>query len=237
MNLLLALTLISTAKAADPTGADIVQKKFQDATFTAKVVKGDQGELGKISKDFGMSYRFKFVKAYLKEPLKMRLETNLDDTQMTYVLTDWVRYFKIPRAFINTKEDLRNKPGKMQTPLDYGIVTQTMLDELFTAKYVRTEREGGDYVFDLTYKKPKFDDTSRHRIWVDPQKRVVTRRDWFNQDGRQVGTFFYEEPKSQNGVWFPSRGTVRNMDNKVAGIIEYEKVAINTGLADSLFKP
>ena len=105
MTTLIALTLLATA-VADPTGADIIQKKFSDATFTARVVKGDQGELGKISKDFGMSYRFKYVKAYLKEPLKMRLETNLDDTQMTYVLTDWVRYFKIPRAFINTKEDL-----------------------------------------------------------------------------------------------------------------------------------
>lgn len=236
MTTLFAFALV-VAASSEPTAADIVQKKFSDATFVARVVKGDQGELSKISKDFGLSYRFKTIKAFLKEPLLMRLETSVDDTDITYIISDWVRYYKIPRARINTSEDLHGKPGKLQTPLDYGIVTPSLLDQLFAAKYIRTEREGGDFVFDLTYKKPKFDDTSRHRIWVDPQKRVITRRDWFNQDGRQVGTFFYEEPKNQNGVWFPSRGTVRNMDGKVAGIIEYEKVAINTGLADSLFKP
>lgn len=236
MTTILAFTLISFV-GAEPTAADIVQKKFSDATFTARVVKGDQEELSKISKDFGLSYRFKTVKAYLKEPLLMRLETSVDDTAITYIISNWVRYYKIPRARINTSENLNGKPGKLQTPLDYGIVSPALLDQLFTAKYVRTEREGGDHVFDLTYKKPKFTDTSRHRIWVDPQKRVITRRDWFGQDGRQVGTFFYEDPKNLNGVWFPSKGTVRNMDGKVAGIIEYEKVAINSGLADSLFKP
>lgn len=236
MTQLVALTALLLTAPADPTAADIVQKQFEDATFVAKVTQGSQSELAKITKDFGQSYRLKQVKSYLKEPLLMRLETTVDDTDITYVINNFVRYFKIPRARLNQKEDLHEKPGKMQSPLDYGIITPSLLDQLFTAKFVRTDRATNDYVFDLTYKKPKFNDTSRHRVWVDPQKRVVTRREWYNQYGRQLATFFYEDPMQRDGIWFPSRGVVRNMDGKVAGVIEYESVKLNSGLAATLFK-
>jgi len=231
-----AWTLLAFAPVADPDASDIVQPKFEDATFTARVSTGNQAELAKITKDFGNSYRLKVVKSYLKEPLKLRLETTVDDTGITYIIAGFKRYVKVPRARINTTENLEDKPGKMQSPLDYGIVTTSMMSELFTAKYVRTDRATGDYVFDMTYKSPKFSDTSRHRIWVDPQKRVLSKREWYNQHGRQMATFFYEEPMLRDGVWFPSRGTVRNMDGKIAGVIEYESVKVNSGLADSLFK-
>lgn len=230
-----ALSILTLVPIADPTTADIVQSKFEDAIFTAKVVTGNQAELAKISDDFGNSYRLKVVKSYLKEPLMMRLETKVDDTNLLLVIANFKRTFKVPR-FPTKPEDLRDKPGKMQTPLDYGLITPSMMAELFTAKYVRTDRASGDYVFDLTFKTPKFSDTSRHRIWVDPQKRVVSKREWYNQYGRQKATFFYEEPMLRDGVWFPSRGTVRNMDGKIAGVIEYESVKVNSGLVDSLFK-
>jgi outer membrane lipoprotein-sorting protein len=232
---ILALAL-SLATPAEPTGADIVQKEFQDATFVVQVVKGVQSELVKITKDFGQSYRFKEITAYLKEPLKMRLESKVESTSIVYVINDFVRYWNIPRANLKGSEDLHEKPGKLQTPMDYGILTPSLLEHLFTAKYVRTERATGDYVFDLTYKKPKYSDTSRHRVWVDPKRRLVTKREWFGQDGRQHGTFLYEEPMQRDGVWFPSRGTVKNMDDKVAGVVEYVKVKVNSGLPESLFK-
>jgi outer membrane lipoprotein-sorting protein len=230
---LLALVLC----AADPTGADIVQKSFEDATFVARVVQSSQSELAKVTKDFGQSYRFKTIKAYLKEPLKMRLEAQLDDTDVQMVIVDFARYFLVPRAKIRSKEDLKEKPGKMQSPLDYGIVSPGVLKELFQAKYVRTDRASGDYVFDLTYHSPRYADTSRHRVWVDPKKRVVNRREWYAQDGRQLATFLYEKPMLRDGVWFPTRGLVRNMDGKIAGVIQYDSVKINSGLADSLFQP
>ncbi len=237
MTSLLALATLAFAAPADPTEADIVQKKFEDATFIARVAKGNQAELAKITKDFGNSYRVKTVKSFLKEPLKMRLETTLDDAQVTYIIADFVRYFKVPRIRLNGKEDLKDKPGKMQTIMDYGLLTPALFERLFTAKYIRTDRASGDFVFDLTYKQPRFDDTSRHRVWIDPQKRVMSKREWYNQHGRQLATFIYEDPINRDGVWFPSRGVVKNMDGVTAGVIEYDSVKCNTGLADSLFKP
>jgi len=219
----------------EPTAEDIVQKGFRDATFTARVTKGIQSELIKIKRDFGETYRFKVVTSYLKEPLLLRLETTAENTTITYVINDFIRYWKISGANLKGSEDLHLKPGKIQTPLDYGLITPSILEHLFVAKYVRTERSTGDLVFDLTY-KPKFSDTSRHRVWVDPTRRYVKKREWYSQEGRQYGTFTYDDPEQQAGIWFPSRGSVRNMDGVVAGIVEYEKVKVNTGIPDSVFK-
>lgn len=220
----------------NPGVDDIVQSAFKDCRFEARVVKGNQRELKKINSDFAASYRFSFMKAQIKEPFKVRLESTVDDTNIVYLLVGTKRTYSIPRIKVNTTEDLSNSPGKRQTVLDFGILTPSLFKELFTAKFQRTDRETGDYVFDLTYQTPRFDDTSRHRVWVDPKHKFIKKRAWFNQEGRQLATFIYEEPKQEDGVWFPTRCTVKNVDDKVAGVTEYRSMSINVGLQDSVFK-
>jgi len=51
-----------------------------------------------------------------------------------------------------------------------------------------------------------------------------------------MATFLYENPKQIGGVWMPTKVTVRNADNKVAGVMNYEGLKVNVGLEDSLFK-
>lgn len=216
-----------------PNIADVLQRSFEDASFTARKVVGDQRELSKINKDFGQSYRFEYTNVKIKEPLMLRLDTKVEDTTLTLVLNGPTQLIKIPG--LTQKQNLSRAPGRRQTPLDFGLVTPSMFKDLFVAKFVRVDRATGDYVFDLTY-LPKLDDTSRHRIWIDPQKRFTTRREWYNQQGRQLATFYYEEPKQADGVWFPTKVTVKNMDNKVAGVTEYSGVRINGGLSADLFK-
>jgi outer membrane lipoprotein-sorting protein len=230
-----ALTLLS-AGAADPDVSDIVQTGFKDASFDLKVVQANFAELRKIDDDFGNQYRFKSVKISLKEPLMLRMETRTDDTSIVYIVNGFRRLSKIPRAGINYKEDLRDAPGKVQTPMDFGIITPTVVNTLFDAKFVRTDRATGQYVFDLTYKRPKYTDTSRHRIWFDPQKKYTVKREVYNQRGRQLSTFYYESPELHGGVWLPTKASVRNTDNKVAGVTEVVSVKVNSGLADSLFR-
>ena len=74
-------------------------------------------------------------------------------------------------------------------------------------------------------------------MWIDPEKDYTTRREWYDQKGRQKATFLYENPKKFDGVWFPTQLTVKNMDNKVAGVTRYDSIRVNTGLASSLFNP
>jgi outer membrane lipoprotein-sorting protein len=230
----LALTAIAFA-AQQPSINDYVQKGFEDATLTASIVKGDQRELKKINDDFGQSYRFETTKIMIKEPFKLRLETQTDDTSILYILNGTTQAMKIPRAKINLKQNLGDKPGRRQTSMDFGFLTPSLFaGTFFKAQFVRNDRATGDVVFDLTY-MPNLDDSSRHRVWIDPEKRFVTKREWYNQHGRQMATFFYENPKQFDGVWMPTQLRVMNVEGKVAGITRYDSIRVNSGLADSLF--
>lgn len=234
MTTLIATFALLAPIGADPTVDDIASVAFRDASFVARVKVGNQTELNKINKDFGQSYRFKWTKVQVKEPFKLRLESTVDDTDITFVLNGATRLLRVPKARISNRENLAKSPGKRQTLLDFGLITPSLFTDLFNAKFVRVDRRTNDLVFDLTY-KPALDDTSRHRVWVDPEKRYVTRREWYAQNERQLATFYYEEPKQQNGVWFPTKLTVRNAEDKVAGVTSYEELKLNSGIADTVF--
>lgn len=231
------ITTIATLAVAilgqNPSINDVLQKNFDDASFTARKKKGDQRELAKINRDFGQSYRFAYTNVKLKEPLMLRLDTKVDDTSLVFILNGTRQMIKA--GPINQKNDLSRSPGRRQTPLDFGLLTPSMFRDLFVAKFVRLDRATNDYVFDITY-LPKFDDTSRHRVWIDPERKFTTKREWYNQSGRQLATFLYEEPKQADGMWLPTRLTVKNMDNKTAGVTEYEGVRINQGISAELFR-
>ncbi|MFZ4507978.1 MAG: outer membrane lipoprotein-sorting protein [Fimbriimonas sp.] len=231
MNALLALTAILSVQSN--SFDDYVQKNFRDASFTARKKMGDQRELKKVNDDFGQSYRFDYTNVKVKEPFKFRLESNVEDTSVVYILNGTDLSIRVPKLRVNSKQNLAKSPGRRQTLLDFGILTPSLTD-LFETKFVRIDRATGNAVFDLTYPKA-LDDTSRNRIWVDAAKKIVTKREWYNQEGLQIATFFYESPVQVSGVWVPTVLTVRNTDNKVAGVMHYENFKLNTGLDDSLF--
>ncbi|MEZ0326172.1 MAG: outer membrane lipoprotein-sorting protein [Fimbriimonas sp.] len=235
MTNLLALAALSFAAPQSTNINDYVSRQFEDATLTASVVKGDQRELQKINGDFGQSYRFESTKIMIKEPFKLRLETSSEDTDILYILNGTTQVMKIPKARINLKQNLGDKPGRRQTSLDFGFLTPSLFaGTFFTAKFVREDRASGDAVFDITYIK-SLDDTSRHRVWLDPEKKVITKREWYNQHGRQLATFFYENAKLFDGTYMPTQLRVVNVEGKVAGITKYDSIRVNTGLSDSLF--
>lgn len=232
---LLALALL-TSHTAPYTWHDIVESSFRDCTFVARVIKGNQGELRKINKDFATSYRFSFMKAHVKEPFMVRLESTVEDTDILYIENGGRRLYRIPKIRLSRVENISRAPGKRQTVMDFGILTPSLFqDGLFNANFVRTDRETGDLVFDITY-NPQFEDSSRHRVWIDPKKKFITKRVWFGQDGHEMATFLYDNPEFQKGVWFPTKATVLNEDNKVAGITAYTTMSINVGLSDNLFQ-
>lgn len=220
---------------ADPTIEDAVQKSFRSATFTAVVQSAEQTELQKINKDFAQSYRFKTMDVWMKEPFKIRMETKVDDSSILMIINGTTRKLSIPKARLSQRFDLAKSPGKRQTALDFGILPADLFDSLFVAAYVRTERRTGEYVFDITY-DPLLKDHARHRIWVDPTRRFMTKRQWYaNIGGHLMATFEYSEPINQGGVWFPTVMTVFNADNKLAGTTLYKNININASLEEKIF--
>lgn len=233
MTTLLAAVSIMMVSQTQYDVNDIVQPGFQDAKFTARVMKGDQKELKKINDEFGQSYRFSTTTAWVKEPFMLKMEAKVEDATVSYIVNGTMKAYKLGRT-ATVKDNVAKAPGKRQTIFEFGILTPALFKDLYVAKFVRVDREG-ELVFDCTY-LAKFDDTTRHRIWVDKDKRIVTKRVWYGQEGQQRATFIYEAPKQLKGVWFPTKCTVKNNDDKVAGVTEYQQMTINSGLADSIFK-
>lgn len=232
----IALTAISLNGFADPDAGDIVQPKFQDAQFTTKVINPNFAELAKIDDDYAKQYRFDEMKVALKEPFKLRLETRIQEATVQLIQNEYKVTYRIPRNNFSTTQDLQKSIGRLLTIMEYGVITPSVLKEIFDAKYVRTDRATGDYVFDLTY-KAKYDNSSRHRVWVDPDKKIITKREWWGQGSRPrlKAIFSYEEPEQAGEVWVPTKAVIRNVDNKVAATTKSTGLKLNQGIADSLF--
>ena len=231
MTTLLALTAMAGAVQAANID-DYVQTQLHDATFVARVIKADQSKLKKINHDFGTSYRFDSTTIKVKEPFMIWGEAKVEDTRILFVENGAHKMIK--GGPFKSKQNTSNKPGQRQTIFDFGILTPSLFQDLYQAKFVRNDRETGDAVFDVTY-IDTHDDTSRSRIWVNKAHRIIDKREWYNQSGRQLATFFYENPEEIDGVWMPTKCEVRNVDNVVAGVTAYESIKVNTGIPDSVF--
>ncbi len=234
----MTLALIAAATALtlqDPKIEDVLPSTFKSATFTAIVGSAKQIELQKINKDFAQSYRFKSMEVWMKEPFKIRMESKVDDTDMLMIINGPIRKLSIPKARISQKFNLKDEPGKRQTAFDFGLLTSALFDGFYEATFVRTDRATNELIFDVTY-VPALKDKSRHRIWIDPTKKMVTKRQWYaNRGGHLMATFDYESPVQSGGVWFPTVVKVSNAENKLAGTTNYTNVKVNPTLADSLF--
>ena len=231
----LTILIVASLALQEPVIEDVMQTGLRTVSFTAEVGKAKLSELKKINQDFAQSYRFKKLDVWLKEPFKVRLESTVDDTSIVMVINGPKKLYRIPRANLKLREDLSKEPGKRQTAFDFGLITPSLFDGYFQAKYVRKDRRTGELIFDVTY-VPSLKYKARHRIWVDPETKLVTKRQWYaNRGGHLMATFEYLDPIQSGGVWFPTKVHVRNADNVLAGTTTYKNVKINVAIADKLF--
>lgn len=234
----MSLTLLVAAALVvqEPKIEDVFLTEFKSARFEATVGSARQSELRKINTDFAQTYRFKRSDVWLKDSFKIRMETKIDDMAVFMVVNGSMRKFSVPKAGINITKELADEPGQRQTALDFGLLPPSLFEDFFVGTYVRTDRRTGEYVFDITH-NPKTKYTARHRIWVDPKKKAITKKQWYaHRGGHLMATFEYSDHVLQNGVWFPTKLTVKNADNKLAGTTTYKNVKVNLSISNDLFK-
>lgn len=232
---MIATLVLALAQSAPTDIAAYLQKDFRDASFTVKIVRKNQTALESINKDFGRSFQFDTTAVRMKEPYKLRLDTKEEDTQISYILNGTTQRFKIAKLpFLNKPRDLSKLPASRQTTLDFGFLVPSLFGELFDAKYVQTDAAKGAAEFDLTY-KPVYENTSHHRVWLDPATHTVVRREWYNRQGRLLATFEYSAPKDEGGTTMPTRMVVRDPAGEIAGETRLDDVRINQGIEDSVF--
>lgn len=214
---------------------DSYTQPIKDISFTMDTKSGNQAELRKISKDFGEAYRFDHMTFKIKDSFQIRGETKVEDTSILMIMSDGIRVFRAPRQNLNIKKDVKNHPGQRQTIFEFGLVTPQLFDGFMVSKFVRNDRGTGDVVFDMNF-NPKFGDTTRYRVWIDPARKFTTKKEWYGQDGNLKATFYFTNPEKVGSFYVPTLATVKNAEGNTAGALNYSHFAINIGLADSLFK-
>ncbi|MCS6924150.1 MAG: hypothetical protein NZM10_07235 [Fimbriimonadales bacterium] len=211
----------------------LAQDKLRDLQMEARAEGVRLGELRKINKDFANAYRFRRMLVQYKEPLKLRLESEVQGQKIIYILNGGQKLVIAPRQRV--REDVTNAPGKRQTPLDFGFITPA-LARLLDAKFLREERENGTLllVYELTWGYTQ--DTARHIVWIDPERRYLVRRHW-HSFGIYRARFEYKEPvQAAPGIWIPSKIEVYNADQRFGGRTVNTNIRVNQGLNDQLFE-
>lgn len=212
-----------------------VQGDLRDFTLNLIVESKRLPELRKIGPEFAQTYLFDSILVRGKEPFQLRFDASADDTKATYVMNGATQSFKVPRLGLNQHQDLSKYPGRRQTLFEFALLTPSLFSQFYEATFVRFDRESGNPIFDLRFPAAT-KDTSRNRIWVDKSRHFIVRREWYGQEDQLKATFTYEKPIEVSRVWFPTRLTVRNAEDKVGAVVRYINVKANTGLNESLFK-
>jgi len=231
MNSILLFTLLA-GHLASPS-IDQYTQPIKDISFSMDPRTRNEGELQKISKDFANAYSFGRVAFKIKDSFEIRGDGKVEGANVSMIEHDGVRVFRARGLKYPT--DVRNKPGQRQTIFDFGLLTPDLFSDFLTARFVRDDRETGDVVFDVGF-NPRYHDKTRFRIWVDPVKKFVAKKEWYGQNGDLKATFSFSDPIQADSFWVPTVATIRNAEGNVAGVLNYTGFRVNTGLDDSIFK-
>jgi outer membrane lipoprotein-sorting protein len=211
-----------------------IQDQLKDLQMSVQSDSVRLGELRKINEDFANAYRFKRMQAYYKEPLMMRLESEVMSRKLTYVLNGGIKLVSAPGKKL--REDVSNSPGKRQTLMDFGLLTPALMKQM-RARFLKEEKLNGKtmLVFELSWSKGD-DNTTRHHVWMDPQTKITAKRVWYDRLGKLAATFEYKDPvEVAPGIWVPTKVEVYNAGNRFGGRTLQSGIQVNKGLSDSLF--
>lgn len=229
------------AQAAESAGRgearDITEyiTKLSDLQARMRITQMDAKELEKIGKDFSMTYQIRNVTLQYKQPDKLRLSGKihlLGEAQL--IVNGTTRFYSVPRL-PKKIEDLERSPAKRLSLLEYGGLLSPETLRFMQGRFLREESVDGEkrLVFDMTYQGGA---ASHYRLWIDPETRIVCKREWLDGDDQLKATFLYSEPREVGeGVWLPTRIEVRNAEGATAATSTLESVKVNQGLSDDLF--
>lgn len=231
---LLLLVLGATPQAAQsPDSASLsyyAVAAVHDLEARVTVDKADLTQLEKINRDFGILYRLREVTIRYRDPDKFRMDNRLG----VFIVNGGQRYLRVPQLGLRKKDDMGTALAKRHSLLDIGILTPARLEQL-RWRYLRQDTIQGRSlpVFEITFGD---EETTRYHLWMDPAKKCVVRRQWFDGTKGLRATFDYLQPvEAVQGVWVPTRIEVRNADGALAGATVYANLKVNQGLPDALF--
>jgi len=216
--------------------SDYVQGNLKDLSVSVDVVSKDDAELEKIGKGYVDAYRLGKQEIWAKEPGRMRFQGKQGVFVIRYVTNGLRKLTEVPSLHIHKVEDISKEPGKGDSISDLGIITQSWVDSV-ESRWLRTETRDGKalQVFEIWNKE---DPRARRTFWIDPTTRTVVEHISHYRARNKPGfrkRLVYSDPKQVGGIWMPTKVSMYNTDNKLAGVLHYDGIKVNTGVADSLF--
>jgi outer membrane lipoprotein-sorting protein len=209
--------------------------KFRDIRATAVVVYANENELKKMGKSYARSFEFKKATLIFKDPDKFRIEGVLGLIRITYITCGDVRTVRVPALHYGKRDDLSDEPGKIQTSLDVGIVTDSLWSR-YNVRQIGTEEtpSGPVIVFQLARKG---DPRPNQKIWVDGKTYKLLKREKYHNEGDLKARYTYEQHRLVDGaIWIPIRTNTYNEKGILVGISELRDIKVNGNVPDSLFK-
>jgi hypothetical protein len=217
--------------------SDYAQPALKDLTASVKLLSHNNRELSKMGKGFAELYKLESREIWCKEPSCVRVQGKKGIMTLRSITNGDRRKVEVPTMRIRKVENVKDEPGKADSISDLGVITPAWLRTV-QSRWLRTETRDGKphHVFEFWHPE---DSKAKHTIVLDPATKTVVEHIAHHRAQRKKGfkrRVVYSEPKQVNGVWIPTRAAAYSPDNKLAGEVRYDKIQINTGLPDSLFK-
>lgn len=228
--------LLALPAAGQENLARYAQPTLQDVTATVKVVGKTDRELAKIGKGYVDAYKLESQELTAKEPDRVRFEGKRGLLTIRYITNGTRKLTQVSTPRINKVDDISKEPAKGDSISDAGLITPAWVARV-EDRWLRSETRDGKtlHVFEYFYKEdPKY----IHTLWVDPETKTIVERIDHHRSKIKPGfkkRFLYSEVQTVNGVNMPSKVVLLNGENKVAAIMRYDRIKVNTGLPDKLF--
>ncbi len=197
--------------------------------------EGKTPDLG--DKDLNRLYALHDITMQYKEPNQMRLTaTDPKAGQEILLINDDQRSFAVGEGKKVGHQDLSSNPAKRTFLFELcGLLTPNIFDTI-RARFVKQEALDGvsTQVYDLTYWG--LDDGPYHRVWIDPERRLILKRASFGADSKLKRITLYKQPTEISAdLWLPGLVVLQDSSHKEIATVKVTKALANRGILDSVF--
>jgi outer membrane lipoprotein-sorting protein len=226
------------AAAGGPTPKfSTLVSRLNDLQANMQVTVHDPKQVQALDSDLAKVAALREVTLEYKEPNRLRLSAvSPQDGQMALIVNEAQRIFTEPYHKIVHKQDVSTAPDRRLSVLNFcGLLTPGLFDTL-RARYVRQEKVNGanTVVYDLSYWG--IDTGPYQRAWIDPGTHVILKRAVYDRAGKLRMIGLYEQPKQiAPHIWIPTRGEMRNADQKVFASFTLSAARVDQGISDDRF--
>lgn len=230
------LYFAGTARA-DKNLNEFAQSSLKDIAAEVKVLWKNDHELSKIGKGYAEAYSLSEQAIWCKEPDRVRVQGKKGILTIRFVTDGLRRMTEVSNLHIHHVENIKQEPSKANNISDLGVITPEWIHHVH-AQWAGSESRNGISVEMFHFDYPQDPDV-HHTIALDPATRTIVEHVTHFRHGGEgpyKRKIVYSDIKQFTGVSVPTTATVFNGEGKAAAQMRYDRIRVNSGLQDTLFK-